>query len=116
MAEDASIIVVAISITEAMRRGNGNFTAQNSKKFFVQKQKSDFDRGLLPEESQPILSLSCYNPKSKADFDMGFPVLHVVIIVEILNATSNLDVITSLSEEATLIFLLAEAVDFFSKS
>ena len=47
---------------------------------------------------------------------MGFPVPHVGIIIEILSATSNLDVITSFSEEATPIFLVAEAVDFFGKS
>ncbi len=61
-------------------------------------------------------STSCDNPKSEADFDKGFPVPHVGIIVEILRATSNLNVITSFSGEATLIFLLAEAVDFFGKS
>ena len=48
--------------------------------------------------------------------DMGFPVPHVGIIIEILSATSNLDVITSFSEEATSIFLVTEAVDFFDKS
>ena len=65
---------------------------------------------------QPNLSLSYEKTKSEADFDKGFPVPHVGIIVEILRATSNLNVITSFSGEATLIFLLAEAVDFFGKS
>ena len=65
---------------------------------------------------QPNLSLSYEKPKPEADFDMGFPVSHVGIIVEILSATSNLDVITSFSEEATSIFLVTEAVDFFDKS
>ena len=64
---------------------------------------------------QPNLSLSYEKPKSEADFDMGFPVPNVSIIVEYLSETLNLDVITSFSEEVTLIFLLAEAVDFFSK-
>ena len=67
-------------------------------------------------KSQPNLSLSYEKPKSEADIDMGFPVPHVVIIVNILSEISNLNVITSFSGEATLIFLLAEAVDFFGKS
>ena len=55
-------------------------------------------------KSQPNLSLSYEKPKPEADFDIVFSVPHVGIIVNILSATSNLDVITSLSEEATLIF------------
>ena len=50
------------------------------------------------------LSLSYEKPKSEADIDMGFPVPHVVIIVNILSEISNLNVIMSFSEEATLIF------------
>ena len=53
---------------------------------------------------QPNLSLSYEKTKSEADFDKGFPVPHVGIIVEILRATSNLNVIMSFSEEVTLIF------------
>ena len=72
--------------------------------------------GMSLWKSQSNLSLSYEKTKSEADFDMGFPVPHVGIIIEILSATSNLDVITSFSEEATPIFLVAEAVDFFGKS
>ena len=49
-------------------------------------------------------------------FDIGFLFSHVGIIVEIWASESNLNVITSLSDEATLIFLVAEVVGFFSKS
>ena len=70
----------------------------------IQKQKNDFDRGLSLRKSHPFLSTSCDNPKSEADFDLGFPIPNVGIIVNILSATSNLNVITSLSEEATPIF------------
>ena len=65
---------------------------------------------------QPNLSLSYEKPKSEADFEIEIPFPHVEISVEILSEISNLNVIMSFSEEATLIFLLAEAVDFFSKS
>ena len=63
-----------------------------------------FWQGLSLWKSQPNLSLSYEKTKPEADFDMGFLVPHVGIIVNILSATSNLNVITSLSEEATLIF------------
>ena len=65
---------------------------------------------------QPNLSLSYEKTKSEADFDKGFPVPHVGIIVEILRATSNLNVITSLSEEAILLFLLAEEMTSSAKA
>ena len=60
--------------------------------------------GMSLWKSQPNLSLSYEKPKPEADFDMGFPVPHVGIIEEFLSETSNLDVITSFSEEHTLIF------------
>ena len=65
---------------------------------------------------QPNLSLSYEKPKSEADIDMGFPISHVGIIVVILSVTSNLDVITSLSEEVTLIFFLQKRLTYSAKN
>ena len=68
------------------------------------------------EKSQPILSLSCYKPKSEADFDMGFSVPHVRIIVEILRVNIKLERDHELIGGGNPDILLAEEVDFFSKS
>ena len=75
---------------------------QNNSSF--RNRKSILKGDCRSENHSPILLPSCNNPKSEADIDMGFPVPHVVIIVNILSEISNLNVIMSFSEEATLIF------------
>ena len=55
-------------------------------------------------KSQPNLSLSRYKPKFEADFDMGFPVPHVGIIVEILRVNIKLGRDHELFGGAILIF------------
>ena len=87
---------------------------QNNSSF--RNRKSILKGDCRSENHSPILLPSCNNPKSEADFDMGFPVSHAGIIVEILSATLNLDVITSLSEEVTLIFFLQKRLTYSAKN
>ena len=75
---------------------------QNNSSF--RNRKTILTWGRRSENYSPTCHSPTKKPKSEADIDMGFPVPHVVIIVNILSEISNLNVIMSFSEEATLIF------------